>query len=121
MRKWHCMLAAAVGITLCVSLAAAHSALARSSPAAGSVLKQAPKEIRLSFNEKVEPRFSSITLTKSDGGKVETGSAAGDARKRTDLVLPVTGLQPGKYRVQWQVTSADTHRINGSFGFEIRL
>ena len=31
--------------------------LVRSSPAAGSVLKQAPREIRLSFNESIEAAF----------------------------------------------------------------
>lgn len=120
MRKLYSLSVAAIAVTLGVTVAAAHSSLVRSSPAAGSVLKQAPKEIRLSFNEGIEPRFSSIALTTGDGGKVQTGNAAGDPRKRSDLVLPLAGLPPGKYQVQWQVTSADSHRINGSFGFEIR-
>lgn len=120
MRKLHCLLVAAAILTLGVTLATAHAVLVRSSPAAGSVLKRAPKEIRLSFNENIEPRFSSITLNRDDGGKVETASVTADPRKRTDLVLPLSELQPGKYQVQWQVTSTDTHRINGSFAFEFR-
>jgi methionine-rich copper-binding protein CopC len=120
MRKLHRLLTAAAMLTLGMSLATAHAVLVRSSPAASSVLKQAPKEIRLSFNENVEPRFSSITLNRGDGGKVETGSVTADPRKRTDLVLPLSELQPGKYQVQWQMMSTDTHRINGSFAFEIR-
>ena len=120
MHKLHSLSVAAVGVMLGATLVAAHSSLVLSRPAAGSVLKQAPKEIRLSFNESIEPRFSSIALTRDDGSKVQTGNLAGDPRKRSDLVLPVAGLPSGKYQVQWQVSSADSHRINGSFGFEIR-
>jgi copper resistance protein C len=120
MRKRQYLLAAAVAVTLGVGFAAAHAALVRSSPPAGAVLKQAPKEIRLTFSEKLEPRFSTITLTRNDGEAVQTGAAAGDPQKGTDLVLALTGLQPGKYQVKWQVTSVDTHRVNGGYGFEIR-
>jgi methionine-rich copper-binding protein CopC len=92
MRTLQHLLVAGIAVALAASLAAAHAMLVRSSPAAGAVLKQAPKEIRLTFNEKLEPRFSSITLTRIDGEAVETGAAAGDPQKRTELVLPLTGL-----------------------------
>jgi methionine-rich copper-binding protein CopC len=90
-----------------------------SSPANGSILSQPPREIRLSFNDTIEARFSSVTLTQSDGKKVQTGRASSDAQKRIDLVVSLPALQPGKYQVRWQVTSADSHRIQGRFGFEI--
>ena len=120
MRKLPYGLGVAIVATLYAGFAAAHAVLVSSSPAGGSVLNQAPKEIRLSFNEAVEARFSNVTLTRSDGRKVQTGRAASDAQKRSDLVVSMPALQPGKYQVKWQATSADSHRIQGNFGFEIR-
>jgi methionine-rich copper-binding protein CopC len=114
------ILGLALAMTLLVDLAAAHSVLTGSSPPNGGVLPQAPPEIRLSFNEGIEPRFSSVTLTRSDGKKVPLERPAGDPQKRGDLVVPLPSLPAGKYQVRWQATSVDSHRIQGSFGFEIR-
>ena len=120
MRKLPYGLGVAIVATLYAGFAAAHAVLVSSSPTSGSVLNQAPKEIRLSFNERIELRFSSVTVTASDGRKVQTGRAAGDPQKRNDLVVPVPALQVGKYQVRWQATSADSHRIQGSFNFEVK-
>jgi hypothetical protein len=57
----------AIVAALYANVAAAHAVLVSSSPANGSMLTQPPKEIRLSFNEAIEARFSSVTLTRSDG------------------------------------------------------
>jgi methionine-rich copper-binding protein CopC len=109
----------AIVAALYANVAAAHAVLVSSSSAIGSMLTQPPKEIRLSFNEAIEARFSSVTLTRSDGKKVQTGGSHSDAQKRSDLVVSLPPLQPGKYQVRWQATSADSHRIQGSFGIEI--
>src|SRR4030095_6618666 len=81
------------------SVAFAHSVLTGNSPSANAVLTQAPPEIRLSFNERIEPRFSSITVTGSDGKKVTRGRPAGDPQKPSDLVVALPQLAPGKYLV----------------------
>ena len=116
MRKSISGLAFAIVAALYANVAAAHAVLVGSSPADGSRLSQAPKEIRLSFNEAIEARFSTVTVTRGDGKKVQTGGASSNAR---DLVVSLPSLLPGKYQVRWQATSADSHRIQGSFGFEI--
>jgi methionine-rich copper-binding protein CopC len=120
MRKLPYGLAVAIIATLYAGFAAAHAVLVSSSPASSSVLNQAPKEIRLSFNEGIEARFSSVTLTRNDGKKVQTGRASSDGQNHSDLVVSLPALQPGKYQVKWQATSADSHRIQGNFGFEVR-
>ena len=109
----------AIVAALYANIASAHAVLVSSNPANGSILSQPPREIRLSFNEAIETRFSSVRLTRSDGKKVPTGGSSSDVQKRSDLVVPLAPLQPGKYQVRWQATSADSHRIQGSFGFEI--
>jgi copper resistance protein C len=120
MRKRTYALAIAIIATLYGDIAAAHAVLVSSSPADGSVLTAAPREIRLSFNESIEARFSSVTLTRSDGKQVPIGRAAGDPQKRSDLVVSLPALAPGKYLLRWQATSADSHRIQGSLGFEVK-
>jgi methionine-rich copper-binding protein CopC len=100
--------------------AAAHAVLMSSSPAANSVLAEAPREVRLSFNERIEARFSSVTLTRNDGTKVQVPRPAADPQKQHDLIISLPALAPGKYQVRWQTTSADSHRIQGQFGFEIK-
>ena len=120
MRKLWYVLAIAIMTTLYAGFAAAHSYLVKSSPAADAVVTQAPKEIRLSFNEGIQPRSSTVALTRSDGKKVNTGRASVDPEKGSDLVLAVPSLQPGKYEVRWQATSLDSHRIQGRFAFEVR-
>jgi methionine-rich copper-binding protein CopC len=119
MRKLIYGLALAIAAAFVADFAAAHAVLVSSSPAAGSVLTEAPQEIRLSFNEGIETRFSSVTVMRSDGKKMQTGRTSGDPQKRSDLVVSLPALQPGKYQVRWQVTSADSHRVQGSFSFEI--
>ena len=63
MRKLWYILAIAIMTTLYAGFAAAHSYLVKSSPAADAVVMQAPKEIRLSFNEGIQPRSSTVALT----------------------------------------------------------
>ena len=100
--------------------AAAHAVLMSSGPAANSVLVEAPREIRLSFSERIEARFSSVSLTRSDGSNVQIARPAANQEKQNDLLVPLPALAPGKYQVEWQTTSGDSHRIRGQFGFEIK-
>jgi methionine-rich copper-binding protein CopC len=120
MSKLRYGVALVVATMVYAGIAAAHAVLVSSSPANGSMLTQAPKEIRLSFNEAIEARFSSVTLTKSDGRKVQTGRASSEGQKHSDLVVSVPALEPGKYQVRWQATSADSHRIQGNYAFEVK-
>ncbi len=70
------------------------------------------------FSEALEPRFSKAELRSTNGAVVATGGA--DPADRKALVVPVSGLKPGKYKVIWKVISTDTHRSEGDFSFEIK-
>jgi methionine-rich copper-binding protein CopC len=109
-------LAVILGFILPTHQAAAHSALERSSPPANAVLSRAPGEVRLSFSQRIEPRFSQARLTDVAGAIVAGGSSASGKQ----IVLRLPRLQPGVYRVNWSVVSVDTHKSEGSFSFEIR-
>jgi len=110
--------AIALAATLTPSCASAHAHLDHASPAANSVVAETPHELHLWFTEPLEPRFSKAELRSGDGAVIATGG--GDPADRKALIVPVSGLAPGKYKVFWHVISTDTHRSEGDFSFELK-
>lgn len=115
-------------ITLTVllpSISAAHGMLARIHPAADSEIVQLPEAIRLSFSERVESRFSKVTVHRAlrdiETGEVEpqervdAGMAEGPAITQELAVRLPEDLAAGLYLVKWQVLSVDSHRTTGRF------
>src|SRR5690348_4055407 len=100
--------------------AGAHAFLAQAVPAVGGIVPAAPREVRLTFTEGIEPAFSRIELATATGQPVGTGPAIVDPRDNTQLVLALPPLAPGRYRVKWRVVSVDTHPTEGDYSFEIR-
>jgi methionine-rich copper-binding protein CopC len=97
----------------------AHAFLDQAAPPIGGTVTTSPKEVRLTFSEGVEPRFSGIELATSDGRAVATAPAIRDPADDRQLVLTVPPLVPGRYRVSWHVVSVDTHRTAGEFTFTV--
>ncbi len=110
------LLAGALGLP---GAALAHSGLARSSPAVGSTVKTAPKELLLWFTEKLEPAFSSVEVHDAKGASVAAGKARFDVAEPTQMRLALKSLPPGTYKVLWRVLAVDTHRSKGSFSFRV--
>src|SRR5262249_26771716 len=52
------------------SLAGAHAVLDQSIPAARSTVRVSPKEITLTFSQRLEPAFSSVRVLDADGKQV---------------------------------------------------
>jgi len=99
--------------------ALAHSHLKMSVPAAGAKVAAGPTEIRLQFNEVVEPQFSKVTV-ESKGKPVTSAPAASNPGDKTTLIVKFAQpLQAGSYKVNWQAVSADTHKVKGSFTFPV--
>jgi len=112
--------AALLSCFLVAGAAFAHAMLVKAVPAVGGKVASSPAEIRISFSEAIEPRFSGIEVKANNGAPVEMGPAAIDPNDRATLVVPVKAkLQPGTYKVSWHVVSADTHKTRGSFSFEV--
>jgi methionine-rich copper-binding protein CopC len=100
--------------------AAAHASLKSSNPEAGAALTAAPKEIVLTFNEKVEEAFSIITLADGEGKAITAGKAKVDAANPEILRLDAPTLAPGSYTVTWAVAGHDGHRRKGDFKFSVK-
>lgn len=110
-----CLVAAAVFS----SAAMAHAAIKQSVPAQGARLAVAPKEVVITFNEKVEKMFTSATLKTAAGATVATARATLDPADPAILRLPLPALQPGAYVVKWTAVGHDGHRRTGDLGFTI--
>jgi copper resistance protein C len=97
----------------------AHAHLDRASPAVGSTVTTAPKEVVLWFTNQLEPAFSSIEVRDEKGASVQAGRASVDRGDRTQMRVPLKALSPGTYKVMWRVLSVDTHRTQGDFTFRV--
>jgi hypothetical protein len=108
-----------VAVSMAASAALSHAFLNQAAPPVGGQVSASPKEIRLTFSEGIEPRFSGIDLATGDGRTIATGQATADPRDDKQLVLIVPPLAPGRYRVRWHVVSVDTHRTEGEYSFVV--
>ena len=99
---------------LAASPALAHAKLIASDPPANAQVKTA-RLIKLTFSETLEPAFSGAELTDAAGKTVPVSKSVGGA---TITLLPLS-LKPGAYKVNWHSVGHDTHRVSGSFGFQV--
>jgi copper resistance protein C len=113
------ILLASALLSLASAPAFAHAHLVKAQPAAGGTMHEAPSEVTLRFNEKLEPKFSSIVVRDAAGKQVDKGDAAVDNTDRMVIRVPLPPLEPGVYKVEWRAMSADTHKINGDFTFKV--
>jgi methionine-rich copper-binding protein CopC len=100
--------------------ASAHARLVRSTPADGAA-GPAPKQIVLTFSEKLQPRFSSATLTMPGMNNMAAPAKVAVGKDRlTLMVTPTQPLSPGAYAVNWRAVTADTHKVQGKVSFTVR-
>lgn len=102
------------------SAAYAHAKLVSSEPQAGSALATAPTQVRLKFNEALEPAFSKIKLTTANNAEVAAPSAQVDKADATVMSMPLQALASGSYRVQWTTMTHDGHKAKGEFTFQVK-
>ncbi|HEY1865113.1 MAG TPA: copper homeostasis periplasmic binding protein CopC [Roseiarcus sp.] len=98
----------------------AHAQLEKATPAVGGTVASA-SEIRLTFSEGIEPRFSKVTVTGPGGAAVPLGAAKTESGNPAVLIVPISKpLSAGAYKVHWQAVSVDTHHTQGTFEFTIK-
>jgi methionine-rich copper-binding protein CopC len=102
-----------------VTAAQAHAHLDHAVPAVASTVRIAPDKIELSFNEAVEPAFSSVEVIDQAGGHIELGKLMPGLDDTKTLRIAIKMTEPGVYWVLWQVLSVDTHRSTGNFTFTL--
>src|SRR5262249_12864098 len=86
----------------------AHAHLDRASPAVGSTVTPAPKEVVLWFTNQLEPAFSSIEVRDEKGASVQAGKAVVDRSNRARMSVPLKALPAGRYKVMGRGISLGT-------------
>ncbi|MCI0598411.1 MAG: copper resistance protein CopC [Beijerinckiaceae bacterium] len=100
--------------------AAAHSRLTRSDPAARAVVETVPKELKLWFNESVEPAFAKVWIVPAAGPHVSL-SSRGDSSDRHLLVVALPDSLPaGPVVIGYHVLSVDGHVIEDKLTFTVK-
>jgi methionine-rich copper-binding protein CopC len=103
-------------LLLASGAANAHAMLDHSDPRVGNKVASLPPEVTLTFTQKLEPAFSSITVTNAAGQRVDSGKTRVSGNQ---MSVSLKGGGAGTYRVNWRVLSVDTHRTEGGFSFQV--
>jgi copper resistance protein C len=103
-------------LLLAVGEASAHAELDRAEPRVGNKVASPPRVVTLWFTQKLEPAFSTITVTNSAGERVDTGKTRVNG---SQMSVPIRADGSGTYRVNWHVLSVDSHTTEGSFTFQV--
>ncbi|WP_308375101.1 copper resistance protein CopC [Streptomyces sp. MUM 136J] len=98
--------------------AAAHAVMTGSDPREGTVLRTAPRQVTVTFDEPVALVESSLRVLDPDNRPVTAGDPIhADGKGDTARVRLTDGLGRGTYTVSWRVVSADGHAVSGAFTF----
>ncbi|MFC9811198.1 copper resistance CopC/CopD family protein [Streptomyces virginiae] len=98
----------------------AHAGLSGSDPADSTVLKEAPRQVTLTFTESVTFSEDSLRVLSPENRRVNPAPAQyADGKSNTARVQLSDELPQGTYTVAWRVVSADGHPISGAFVFSI--
>jgi copper resistance protein C len=96
--------------------AAAHAFLDHAEPRVGNKVTAPPREVTLWFTQKLEPAFSTVTVTNAAGERVDSGKARVSGNQMSVSLRPGG---TGTYHVNWRVLSVDTHATDGNFTFQV--
>ena len=113
------------GLTLLVLLlqvypVLAHAQLVDAEPAPGETVSGSPDEIRLTFNEPLEPGSELVVF--GEGFQPVPGiSSSIDARNPQQMFASPPQLALGNYTVQWTSITADGGQLTGSYSFGVTV
>ncbi|WP_312182366.1 copper resistance protein CopC [Arthrobacter sp.] len=115
------VLAAALFGALALFLAAAppalaHDELVSATPADGTVLEEAPAEIKLVFSSELMDLGNQVIVADASGADQVQ---AEPILNRETLVQKLPALSDGEYQVSWRAVSSDGHPITGAFSFTV--
>lgn len=118
-KLWVVALLVAVAFTVLGTPQAAwaHNALVSTSPGDGKTVTKPPSSILLTFNEPAIATGTKVLVTGPDGSVASGDPQLVDTTVEQALLPELTA---GEYTVEWRVTSADGHPINGEFSFRVR-
>jgi methionine-rich copper-binding protein CopC len=108
---------AAVAMFFMARPAAAHAILLESSPSIHSAVAGPDIPVKLRFNVRIDATRSRLTLVRPDAS-TQLLVIAKDSPVDT-LRSQAQGLNPGEYRIRWQVLASDGHITRGEIPFQV--
>lgn len=96
-------------------LAWGHASLLATTPVAGSVLEQAPRDITLDFSEPVS--VTVMRLFAPDGERLLTGAVT--SRDHSVRITTPDSTAHGTYLLSWRIVSADGHPVGGTLAYSV--
>jgi hypothetical protein len=100
------------------SVLTAHALLIQATPKQDSTVTGPKVSVALKFNSRIDSKRSSLSLLLPNA-KV-TNLTLADQTAPDTLASEATGLQPGKYRLRWQVLATDGHITRGDYAFTVQ-
>jgi copper resistance protein C len=97
--------------------AMAHAILLESTPSLNGTVAGPGIPIKLRFNVRIDATRSRLTLLKPDAS-TESLAITKDAPADT-LASQAQALNPGEYRIRWQVLASDGHITRGEIPFQV--
>jgi methionine-rich copper-binding protein CopC len=103
-------------LVLAAGAAQAHAFLDHGEPRVGNKVATPPRQVTLWFTQKLEPAFSSVTVTNAAGERLDSGKPRFSGNQMSVSLRPGGS---GTYHVNWRVLSVDTHTTDGNFTFQV--
>jgi copper resistance protein C len=129
MRRVTPLLVAALAAMLGLAgVASAHAILVGSQPKQASEVQGPDVDVSLEFNSRIDADRSSVVLVRAADGDHELAPVGAGAQplaliqsgEPNRLDAKASGLEPGTYRLRWQVLSVDGHVSRGDVTFKVR-
>ncbi len=111
--------AVAAAALLLPAAAWAHAALLKTFPAASAEVDTPPVEVRLIYDEAVEPRFAIVSVTDAAAHQEVDGAVRRSAANVDEIDVPLKRVREGWYLVFWRAISVDGHPVRGAFTFSV--
>jgi len=113
-------LLAVAALLLAPSWAWAHAFPDHSEPRVGHTVEASPPAVRIWFDGRIEPVFSTLRVEDAGKRRVDKGDARVSSADGTLLEVGLPSLPSGRYRVYWSVVARDGHRTEGDFPFTVK-
>jgi methionine-rich copper-binding protein CopC len=97
----------------------AHAHVVSSTPAANAVIA-APRQVSITFSEKLVPAFSKVEIAMAGMNMTVPVKTTFGADGKTIVATPTGAFMKGSYVISWSAASADGHKTKGTIPFKIK-
>lgn len=97
------------------TVAHAHAFPQKQDPPVGAEVRASPTQVRIQFDARIEPIYSTLVVKDSKDAQVSGESKVEGESLKADM----KPLAPGSYHVYWKVVATDGHHTEGDYTFKV--